>query len=36
MLYVTELGEVVNQIMCEYFDEIVDVDFTANMERILR
>lgn len=35
MLYVTELGEVVNQIMCEYFDEIVDVDFTANMERIL-
>ena len=35
MLYITELGEVVNQIMCEYFDEIVDVDFTANMERIL-
>lgn len=34
-LYVTELGEVVNQIMCEYFDEIVDVDFTATMERIL-
>lgn len=34
-LYITELGEVVNQIMCEYFDEIVDVDFTANMERIL-
>lgn len=35
ILYITELGEVVNQIMCEYFDEIVDVDFTANMERIL-
>ena len=35
MLYITELGEVVNQIMCEYFEEIVDVDFTANMERIL-
>lgn len=35
VLYITELGEVVNQIMCEYFDEIVDVDFTANMERIL-
>ena len=34
-LYVTELGEVVDQIMCEYFDEIVDVDFTATMERIL-
>ena len=35
VLYITELGEVVNQIMCEYFEEIVDVDFTANMERIL-
>lgn len=35
ILYITELGEVVNQILCEYFDEIVDVDFTANMERIL-
>ncbi len=34
-LYATELGEVVNQIMLEHFDEIVDVDFTANMERIL-
>ncbi|WP_069997567.1 type I DNA topoisomerase [Cellulosilyticum sp. I15G10I2] len=34
-LYTTELGEVVNQIMLEYFDEVVDVDFTANMERIL-
>ncbi len=35
ILYMTELGEVVNQIMKEYFDEVVDVDFTANMERIL-
>ena len=34
-LYITELGEIVNQIMKEYFEEIVDVDFTANMERIL-
>ncbi|MDF2612505.1 MAG: topA [Clostridia bacterium] len=35
VLYATELGEVVNQIMLEHFDEVVDVDFTANMERIL-
>lgn len=34
-LYLTELGEIVNQIMLQHFDEIVDVDFTANMERIL-
>lgn len=34
-IYTTELGEVVNQIMLGQFDEIVDVDFTANMERIL-
>lgn len=34
-LYPTELGEVVNGIMLEHFEEIVDVDFTANMERIL-
>lgn len=34
-LYVTELGEVVDKIMQQYFEEIVDVDFTANMERIL-
>ena len=34
-LYATELGEVVNQIMLEHFDEVVDVEFTANMERIL-
>lgn len=35
VIYTTELGEVVNQIMLEHFDEVVDVDFTANMERIL-
>ena len=31
-LYVTELGEVVNNIMKEAFPSIVDVRFTANME----
>ncbi len=35
MLYPTELGEVVNYIMLKQFDEVVDVEFTANMERIL-
>ena len=34
-LYVTELGEVVNQIMKEAFPSIVDVSFTANMELLL-
>ncbi len=34
-LYVTELGEVVNQIMKEAFPTIVDVDFTATMETLL-
>lgn len=34
-LYPTELGEVVNNIMKSYFSEIVDVDFTANMEKRL-
>lgn len=34
-LYPTELGEVVNDIMKGYFAEIVDVDFTANMEKRL-
>lgn len=34
-LYPTELGEVVNDIMKSYFSEIVDVDFTANMEKRL-
>ena len=34
-LYPTELGEVVNDIMKNYFSDIVDVDFTANMEKRL-
>ncbi|MBR3602345.1 MAG: type I DNA topoisomerase [Lachnospiraceae bacterium] len=34
-LYVTELGEVVNQMMKEAFPTIVDVNFTANMETLL-
>ena len=34
-LYVTELGEVVNQIMKESFPTIVDEHFTANMESLM-
>lgn len=34
-LYVTELGEVVNQMMVEAFPSIVDKDFTANLEMLL-
>ena len=34
-LYVTELGEVVNNIMKDAFPSIVDVNFTANMESLL-
>ncbi len=34
-LFVTELGEVVNRIMKENFPNIVDLKFTANMERLL-
>lgn len=34
-LYPTELGEVVNDIMKHYFPDIVDIDFTANMEKRL-
>lgn len=34
-LYVTELGEVVNNMMMEAFPTIVDVNFTANMEALL-
>ena len=34
-LYVTELGEVVNDIMTEAFPAIVDQQFTANMESLL-
>lgn len=31
-LYPTELGEVVNELLVEYFPEIVNVEFTAHME----
>lgn len=34
-LYVTELGEVVNNIMKQAFPSIVDVNFTANLESLL-
>ena len=34
-LYLTELGEVVNNIMKQSFPAIVDVNFTANMEGLL-
>ncbi|MDO5519491.1 MAG: type I DNA topoisomerase [bacterium] len=34
-LYVTEIGEVVNQIMKQAFSSIVDVNFTANLESLL-
>lgn len=34
-LYVTELGEAVNDIMIKAFPSIVDVNFTANMESLL-
>jgi len=32
VLYPTELGEIVNEIMTDYFQDIVDADFTARME----
>ncbi|MCL2398104.1 MAG: type I DNA topoisomerase [Defluviitaleaceae bacterium] len=32
VLHPTELGEIVNEIMADYFKNIVDVDFTARME----
>jgi len=32
VLYPTDLGEIVNEIMEEHFSNIVDVDFTARME----
>ena len=35
ILYVSDLGEVVNSIMKESFPEIVSPDFTANMESLL-
>jgi len=31
----TELGDIVNNIVSEYFNQIVDVDFTADMEKKL-
>ena len=34
-LYVTELGEAVNQMMKKAFPSIVDVTFTANLESLL-
>ena len=34
-LYVTELGQVVNNIMMKSFPIIVDAEFTANMESLL-
>lgn len=34
-IFVTEIGEVVNQMMMDAFPVIVDVNFTANMERLL-
>ncbi len=34
-LYVTEIGEIVNNMMKEAFPSIVDVNFTANMEALL-
>lgn len=35
VIYPTELGQIVNQIMVDYFDEIVDVEFTAHLEKVL-
>jgi DNA topoisomerase-1 len=32
IFYPTELGEIVNEIMTDYFQDIVDIDFTARME----
>lgn len=34
-LYPTELGEIVNELLVEYFSDIVDVQFTARMEKDL-
>ncbi len=35
VLYVTELGMIVNQMISQYFSEIVDIRFTAGMEEKL-
>lgn len=34
-LYVTELGQIVNSMMVNYFGSIVDKEFTANLEQLL-
>ena len=34
-LFVTEIGEVVNQVMMQSFQSIIDLSFTANMESLL-
>ena len=34
-IYVTEVGEVVDQMMCDAFPSIVDINFTATMEGLL-
>ena len=34
-LYITELGQAVNRMMMEAFPQIVDVNFTSNMEALL-
>lgn len=34
-LYVTELGQIVNSMMVNYFGSIVDKDFTVNLEHLL-
>ena len=34
-LYLSELGDIVNQIMVKAFPSIVDVNFTATMEALL-
>ena len=34
-LFVTELGEAVNKMMCDAFPEIIDTSFTANIETLL-
>ncbi|OON91686.1 MAG: DNA topoisomerase I [Epulopiscium sp. Nele67-Bin001] len=35
IIYPTDLGDIVNDIMIDYFQEIVNVEFTAQLERIL-
>ncbi|OON98423.1 MAG: DNA topoisomerase I [Epulopiscium sp. Nele67-Bin004] len=35
VLYPTDLGEIVNNIMLDYFEEIVGVEFTAHLEKAL-